>query len=180
MDSSIPLVACIALIVAAAWRDLRDRRIPNRLVFPGMLLALLLHVLLPSGGGLLFALQGLGLGLLLMLPLYVLRAAGAGDVKLVAMVGGFLGVRDLLGALFCIFIIGGLLAVAVAWKNGVWRRTLDNILSLFLGVAIKLGTRQLPSLDALPAPAAKLPYGVAIALGTIAYVAWQHFPGVRS
>ena len=73
----------LLLLLAASICDLRTRRIPNVLTFGGAALALLYSLAAPHHGvGPLRALGGLGLGLALMLPLYLLRAMGAGDVKL--------------------------------------------------------------------------------------------------
>ncbi len=78
-------------------------------MFFGAGLGLLLNSVLPEGYGFVSslpgalglwkALAGLGLGLLIMLPLYMLRALGAGDVKLMAMVGAFLGPNATIGAI---------------------------------------------------------------------------------
>ena len=80
----------IALLVIAAWSDLKARRIPNWLVLSGILAGLIANGLLPAGLGLnntfvpggigwVAALQGIGLGLAALLPLYLLKAMGAGD-----------------------------------------------------------------------------------------------------
>lgn len=53
-------------------------------------------------------------GLLVFMPLYVVSAMGAGDIKLMAVVGTFLGVKGvLLSALFTA-LAGGLLALGFA------------------------------------------------------------------
>ncbi|MEG0884092.1 MAG: prepilin peptidase, partial [Janthinobacterium sp.] len=96
---SLPALLLCILLTGAVWHDMRSRRIPNGLVFGGALAALLLHaVLTPGAGGLGLpaALGGLALGLALLLPMYMLRALGAGDVKLMAMVGAFIGPQQVL------------------------------------------------------------------------------------
>jgi prepilin signal peptidase PulO-like enzyme (type II secretory pathway) len=85
-----PFLALSLALAAAVVIDVRTRRIPNWLT--GGLAA--------GGFGLAFgggsvtpwqALLGLALGLALMLPGHVIGATGAGDVKLMAAVGAFLG-----------------------------------------------------------------------------------------
>ena len=61
--TSLPLLLLFALLGAAVWHDVRARRIPNAIVFPGMLAAFALHALVPAGYGL-FGAQAGGLGLL--------------------------------------------------------------------------------------------------------------------
>jgi prepilin peptidase CpaA len=69
----------LLLLLAAAICDLRTRRIPNALTFGGAATALLYSLTTSHhGGGFFWALGGMGLGLVLMLPLYLLRAMGAG------------------------------------------------------------------------------------------------------
>lgn len=156
------------LLAAAVWHDVRDYRIPNVLVATGMVLALLMHALLPPGEGFasdapgalgaLKALQGMGLGLAALLPFYLLGAAGAGDAKLMAMVGAFLGPLDGLAVVLCTFIAGA--AMAVVW--------------LMSGTAPARMVAQRGA-ERTPAGAgrrwhAKLPYSVAIAMGTLAWL----------
>src|SRR4051794_15864624 len=95
--ATIVLGLLCALLLNAIWNDVKSHRIPNRLVFIGAGMGLLLNTVLPEGYGFISALPGalgfwralvgLGLGILILLPLYMMRGMGAGDVKLVAMVG---------------------------------------------------------------------------------------------
>ena len=74
----------------ACATDLRTSRIPNLLTFSAAAAGLAWHAF---GGWapLASALGGLALGLLLFLPIYLLRGMGAGDVKLLAALGAWLG-----------------------------------------------------------------------------------------
>jgi hypothetical protein len=63
---------------------------------------------------LLVAIQGLFVGLVALLPMYLLRAMGAGDVKLMGLVGVFLGPLHVLGATLSILLVGGVLALVFA------------------------------------------------------------------
>jgi prepilin peptidase CpaA len=173
-----------ALLLAAVWSDVRTRRIPNRLVLLGVVAGLLLNTVLPQGYGYLSALPGalgfwkalagLGLGLCILLPLYMLRAMGAGDVKLMAMVGAFLGPNAMVGTILLTFIAGGALSLMAAMHYRTLGRLLDNVRTMLTASFFKLVLQQMPTLDAAPISAGKLPYGLAIALGTVAYIALEH------
>jgi hypothetical protein len=85
--------ALFLLLVIAAASDYHSYRIPNWLTLSGVLYALVCNALLQASPyeGLLWSLQGLLLCFALTLPLYVFTMMGAGDVKLITMVGAFVG-----------------------------------------------------------------------------------------
>jgi prepilin peptidase CpaA len=179
----LALLPLATLLLAAAWCDLKSHRIPNSLVFGGAVLGLLLNGLLPQGlgfnsvvpGGLGWweALQGLGMGLVVLLPLYWLHAMGSGDVKLMAMVGAFLGPSQVLGVLLGTFLIGGMMALAIALRAGAMLRLLKNMKLLVIDGVVKVSTGQVPTMDDLPESVGKMPYAVAIAAGTLGYLMWR-------
>ena len=81
----------VMLLVAAALSDISTRLIPNLLVGTGMVLALGSHFALSGVAGLVFSLKGLALGMVLLIIPFFMGGIGAGDVKLLGMVGAFLG-----------------------------------------------------------------------------------------
>src|SRR5689334_18399846 len=93
--SLLGLGACAAMLAAAVSCDLTERRIPNRIVLPGALAGLLLAAM-PGGIGVGSALLGMLAGLAVLMPLYLLGATGAGDVKLLASLGAYTGGAGLL------------------------------------------------------------------------------------
>jgi prepilin peptidase CpaA len=163
----------MALLVAAAISDTRTGRIPNWLVFAGAAYGLVYNALFPvfpRDIGILFAVGGLAVGLGVLLPLYVLRVMGAGDVKLMAMVGAFLGASATLNAVLATLIAGGVLAMVLALLNGTVVRMVRNVAMMFKGTLLTFATG-VGGLAVHGGPSAgKMPYGVAIATGTIAYL----------
>jgi prepilin peptidase CpaA len=131
---------------------------------------LIWHSFLPGRLGIEHALYGLGAGLLAMLPLYLLRATGAGDVKLMAMVGVFLGPREAIGAVLCTWVAGALIALAFAAMNGALIRMAHNLRVIFHSYCAKLAGVEGPTFDSRLDSAARLPYSVAIALGTASFL----------
>lgn len=159
----------IALLIAAAWSDYGTGRIPNALVFGGAFLGLAYNGMVPpvhtpAWQALVVAGTGMLCGLALMLPFYLLRAMGAGDVKLMAMSGAFLGYPDIVWAVLGSFLAGGALSLAYLAVKGELRRALGNIAAL--GIMASAGCA--PTLDARSS-AGTLPYGIAIAVGTIGF-----------
>lgn len=175
------LVLLGGLLGLAAWHDVRSRRIPNVLVFSGMAAGLFLHSFLSSGlgfasgflpGGLGFvaALKGLAMGFASFFPLYLLRATGAGDVKLMAMVGAFAGPLEVLGAVVLTFAAGILLALAVAFRKRVLRQMAHNLKIILYGGAAALSGAGFSLFASRPDTVAHLPYALAIGLGSGAWL----------
>lgn len=172
LSLEIKLALLVVLVAVAAGFDLKSRRIPNWLVLMGLIASFIFQILFNSSGSFSgFKAWGLGLlvGFGLFLPLYLLRAMGAGDVKLMAMVGAFLGPVSALGAVLMTLVVGGVLAIAVALWSGVLRHTLGNIRFVLTQTMLKT----LPGGVQLEAPAysaGSLPYAVAIAAGTLIHL----------
>lgn len=171
----------IGLLLAAAWSDYRTNRIPNALVFLGAILGLATNAMLPAApnsalSAFISSLEGLACGLALMLPFYLLRVMGAGDVKLMAMCGSFLGFPATLWAVLATFLAGGALSLAyLAWKGGL-RRALVNIFRLLQSALFGLAIGVKPTLAVeAESSAGTLPYGLAIAAGTIGYLILHQF-----
>lgn len=162
-----------ALLMAAAVHDVRSYRIPNWLTGGGLAFALIYTALVPPvyNAAWTWAPAGMLLGFATLLPLYLLRAMGAGDVKLMAMTGAFLGLQGTVFALLFTFVMAGLAAFAYAAWHGVTKRMLGNTRQVLneLALAGIGGTR--PALALQPGQSVgKLAYGVSIAGGTIASV----------
>jgi prepilin peptidase CpaA len=160
-------------LVCAAVIDSRTHRIPNWLVFSGALYAIVYNTMFPlwPNATVFLPLAGLSLGLALFLPLYLLRAMGAGDVKLLAMVGAFVGAGAVWQIALSSMIVGGVLAIVYVLLKGTAQRLYTNLSALFRASVIDTMTGTMPNLHvATSTSAGRLPYGVAIALGTIGYL----------
>ena len=150
------------LLVYAAYGDVRTRRIPNRVVMAVALPGIVFSVAFASvGSGLLRSAEGFGAGLLLWLPFYVAGWLGAGDVKLFAAAGLWLGPLRTLEAAVIAAVVGGVLAVVWMVVTYGMRRSAST-LSLAVSVPSILATTPSPE-----RARRTLPYGVALALGAL-------------
>jgi prepilin peptidase CpaA len=160
------LIFALVLGAAAFW-DIRDRRIPNSVTMTGLILALAMSLILKDLP-ITAALAGAGLALVLSFPLFALGGIGAGDAKLFTAVGAFVGPIGVLAVIIYGGLVGGALALADAARRGViipllWNTKNMAVHLLTLG---RYGERV-----TLATPGAQtLPYGVAIAIGGLA--AW--------
>src|SRR5438445_2863344 len=97
----------VAVAVCAAFTDITARRIPNRLTYPAMLAGLVWQVALHGWKGLLLSASGgLLFGGVLML-FHLVRAMGAGDVKLATALGCMAGVVGTPQLMFATAVAGG-------------------------------------------------------------------------
>ncbi len=169
-------VILICLVAQAAVTDLALRKIPNVLILSGLLLALMLHML----GGLHWApltqwAAGSVAGLFLFLPLYLLRGMAAGDVKLMAMVGSFVGPLMALKVAALAALIGGLMGLLMLLFNGRWRDGWRNVAAICKPLLLRSLGMPLQAVPLAPgASVGAMPYGLAIALATMAMVALAH------
>ena len=152
------------MLLLAVRSDLKAHRIPNPLVAWGALAALACSMA-PGGIGLAPALAGLFIGLLSLLPLYALRALGAGDVKLMAAVGAFLGPQALPFTLLATFVSGGVLTLLVTLYRGTAMRLLRNVRDMLSNACWRWPAARRRCWSRRLASAGKMPYALAIAAG---------------
>jgi prepilin peptidase CpaA len=158
------------LLVIACVTDVRWRRIPNWLVLTLALTGFAYSVWLdPWLTGLGRAMGGLSLGFGIWIVFFVLGAIGAGDVKLFAAAGAWLGPAGTWRAALVAAALGGVLAIAMLVRERRARQGLEKVM-------VSVSTRSLAPLAVDPASRARqLPYGVALACGALV-VAW--IPGI--
>lgn len=165
----------VILCCVASWWDLRTRRIPNGLTIPALVAALCLHGAHGAGQGLLLSACGALAAGVLLLPGYLLRFTGAGDVKLLMAVGAFLAFPMALTTGLVALLMGGLLGLLTAARFG----RVVEVLGRTLHVARWLAFRAAGAPLTAPSPSSlRLPFGVAIACATVVVVLIPHLGGV--
>lgn len=166
----------LLFVTAIAVSDLARRKIPNGWVVAGIATALVLQLWLSPERLPLDWLGGMATGFLLFLPLYVLRGMAAGDVKMMAMVGAFAGPWPALLICFATFLFGGLMAILMILWQGSWRACLRNMRQLLWPMIARAAGAPLAQAPLTPdASVGNMPYGLAIALGTLAVQIRDYF-----
>lgn len=154
------------LLALACISDLRTRRIPNVLTLSAALGALAFHFTTGGLSAMGWSLAGLVLGALLFFPMFALRGMGAGDVKLLAAVGAWLGPGQVAIVALATSIAGGVIAVIVALGYGYLRKAVSNLYVLLMHWRVA-GVRPLPELTLQGARGPRLAYAFPIAIGTV-------------
>ncbi len=170
MPNTLSLYLLLTILLLAVLVDLRTRRIPNLLIVSGFGLGLVCAVAQHGLTGLPHALGGATVAIVLLLPMFAMRAIGAGDVKLLAVVGSFAGPVAFLLVLLYTFLAGGILAIAVIVSTGRVAVVLDNLRLLVTTLSLRRygGDGALP--DMTVSTGARLPYALAIAVGALAWM----------
>lgn len=167
-DRTAAAFVLFVLLAAAVATDLKNHRIPNLLLWPALSLALMLHMM--SGGidGLITAGGGLALGLAMLLPLYAIGGMGAGDVKLLGIVGSFLGPWGAVVAGLATMMAGAVFGITVIVWRCVWP-VLELHAEQFLGLPdIGARTTSVSQSSGRRNHDTNIPYAPAIAAGTVA------------
>ena len=162
-------VVCI-LLIWAAYIDGKELRVPNWLTFPMVLSGLAYSAWVGGWAGLGDGLVGMCVGLATLLPLYAVGGMGAGDVKLMAGIGAWLGASATWNAFVVSVIVGAIMAVAmVAWRKS-WKKHCGNFSQIMLEFMTVKSPGELSRIAAERKPQMLLlPYGIPICVGSIAY-----------
>ena len=166
------LAGAVLLSLVAGWTDLRSRRIPNWLTVPGLLLGVAANTVLSGWGGLRDSLLGAGLAFALLLPFWLLKSLGAGDLKFAAALGAYTGPGHLIDILILSVFVAGVMALALV----IYKRRLLQTIKNIGHILVSLVTFRLPgSHVTLDNPdALTIPKGVALALTVVLYgIAWK-------
>ncbi|TWU49364.1 A24 family peptidase [Rubripirellula reticaptiva] len=161
------------VLVVAAVIDGKILKVPNWLTFPFIIMGWI-HCTIQGGfgtDGLLFSLLGTFVGMMCLLLLRNRGGMGAGDVKLLAGVGAWLGAIVTLYAFAATAIVGGIMAAIMIWRSGEWEKHFAMAHKIMHEWKTEK-PRELASIARERKPTMYLlPYGIPMAIGSIAYFA---------
>ncbi len=166
-------------LVLAAVIDGLELKVPNWLTFPMIISGWLFSAVAtiwtgdPWWVGISWSLVGTLVGLMLLLPAYAIGGMGAGDVKLLAGVGAWMHATHTFYA-FCVSaIVGAVLAIAMVLVQRGWRKHSNQFWLILTEILTIRDPNRLSEIAAnRKSSMLLLPYGIPIAIGTIAYFAW--------
>ncbi len=152
-------ILTVGILFVVSYFDIKWRRIPNFLTLPAIAVGFLSNLILNGVDGLKSSAFGFLLGGGIFLLLYILRAMGAGDVKLMAAVGALVGLKTMPSVLVLTIFAGGLLAVIKISKN-LYDHYIKDPKVIANGDSRPKGIKKTLFHGTIP-------YGVAISVGTI-------------
>ena len=172
IPSAVVWLVTIVLIEAAII-DGRQLRVPNWLTFHFAAAGLAYAAWAGGREGLVWSLQGAGVGLLTLMPLYAIGGMGAGDVKLMAGLGAWMGPAITVGAFAATAVAGGVIALGMIVMSGNLAKHWTTFQMLGNEILVIRDPSTLSARAAERKPTMTLlPYAIPIAIGSISYFAW--------
>jgi len=176
---SVPAVVVLICTAIAAMTDWHNFTIRNTITLPLICTGILYHAISSDTVWLLESIAAVCLvGTILFVP-YVLGVMGGGDLKLMAAVGAWLGIRQTLYVLIASSLVAGVYALVLLLQRGERKRTLLNLqvmyykfrtLSAHLGPDERIET----VVGREDRRRRVIPFGVMIALGVIIVLVWTN------
>jgi prepilin peptidase CpaA len=164
------VLVSVVLIVAAVI-DGYKLKVPNWITFPLIISGWIASGIVCGWTGLGWSLVGTAIGLLLLLPAYAIGGMGAGDVKLMAGVGAWLWGTVTFFAFCASAVIGGVIAIVMVLSQRKWGHHRAQFTALLSEFYVVRDPAKLSEMAAeRKSTMMLLPYGIPIAIGTIAYL----------
>lgn len=162
-------VILFCLLIVAAYTDITAGKVYNWCTFPALFSGLVINYWI--GGiregepNLILSLTGMAVAGGVYLIFYAARVMGGGDLKLMVAVGALKGFPFILWAIFYTSLMGAVLGLL----HLLWRGRLLAGLRGSLKMTVRFNRKDMTQaeLDDTAAAREKVPYGVAIAVGTI-------------
>ncbi len=169
-----PVKLVSVVLIVAAYIDGKELRVPNWITFPMVIAGLVFNTWLDGWAGLGAGMLGMVVGLLCLLPLYAVGGMGAGDVKLMAGVGAWLGAAPTFYGFAVSAVVGAVMAVImVLWKRDTKKHTTNFFMILSEWMEVR-NPKKLAEIAAERKPRMLLlPYGIPICIGCIGYFFYE-------
>lgn len=159
-------IVLFVVLAICVYTDVAARKIYNFVLLPACVSAMLYHFLTGGLGLGWWSVQGLLLGIVLLIIPFAMGGIGAGDVKLLGVIGALKGPEFVLIAFLAGAIVGGVMSAVYLIKQGKMLTILKNIgCNAFYLV---IGAPRIGVVDKNSPTAVTIPYGAAIALGAVA------------
>jgi len=167
-------ILCVVLIVAAVI-DVWKLKVPNWITFPLIIAGWIFWTSVHGWSGLGFTLFGTAVGLSLLLVPYAIGGMGAGDVKLLAGVGAWVGAATVFWAFCLSAMVGGLMAAAMMLYRRYFKgQSVDHFKHILFEFVYLRNISAISEAATLRKSSMMLlPYGLPLTVGTIGYFIWM-------
>jgi prepilin peptidase CpaA len=163
----------------AALLDLKRFRVPNRLTISVGLLGISFYAILFGWTGFVFSATGWITGFLLLITFFLIGVMGAGDIKLLAAVGAWVGPANSMRVCLIACLAAGVYSVAVCLARGRWRQSVRTSPADCRRVSASAGhVTMAPAVEELVLRENRrwrvLPFAPMIAVGVFVSAVWEY------
>jgi len=157
-------------LMICLYTDIRYKKIYNAVTFPAIVVAVVLNLYLYGLEGSMESIKGLLTGMALLFIPFAMGGMGAGDVKLLGVIGAFKGPEFVWITFLAMAITGGIISLAIMLKSKNFAFRLKAVFYTLLSLFSR--TPKIQMLDSIDSSSAlTFPYGIAITAGAaIAYL----------
>ncbi|MCR3923587.1 MAG: prepilin peptidase [Firmicutes bacterium] len=148
--------------------DLRERKIYNKVILAGLVVALIANIVLYGFlSAMMLVFSGMFTGIILLIVPFLLGGLGAGDVKMLGMIGAFTGTTMTVHIFFASALVGGIFALFTLLKEGRFRMRMQQMSKAFYCAVFARNSFYLEGLHERTVTVRAIPYGVALAAGVL-------------
>ncbi len=162
-------ILVIIILTICVITDIKERKIYNKVIFPSLVITLIMHIIINGASSISDFLFGFLVGLLLLIIPYFMGGIGAGDVKLLALIGAIKGPTFVVYSALYMAIVGGVIAIIILLYQNKLLFTMNNI--MLTSFTYKLGDQNSISIT----NGSSFPYAIAIAAGVIINMTYGGF-----
>lgn len=162
MNYKLKFITLMILLGYALITDIRNRKVYNKTILLGLCLGIIENAILQGRWGIINGLAGFLLAFILLIIPFSINGIGGGDVKLLMMIGFFMGYKFIIKDILIIFLIGGIISFSILIKEKKLILAIKNIVNYL--VSIILCKKILPVDDTITK--SSFPYVIAIFIGT--------------
>ncbi|MDY4079307.1 MAG: prepilin peptidase [Clostridium sp.] len=159
----LKIVLLIVITAVSAYTDLKENKIRNKYLLPSLILAFILSFAYDGLKGIKASIIGAIIPIVIFYVFYVMRALGAGDIKLYSVIGAIMGNKFLLYNILYTMIAGGIISIVLLIKN----KNLISRLKTFFNYMISFFKTGLILEYSNNEKGARFPFGIAIFFGTL-------------
>lgn len=177
-------ILLLVLLTLSVYFDWTQRKIPNKITMPAILIGVIWSTVNSGLDGFLFSVFGFLVGFAVFLLPYISGGIGAGDVKFMAAIGSLMGWRFTLASALATAIAGGLVVFVYLMIKGGIKKVFVDAFGLLIKPLLKfiymvtgrewfLGKQKYFTRAKSEKENEYIPYAIAIAVGTLSVLVFN-------
>ena len=156
----------LTTVIICLITDIREQKIYNKVLLPAFVIGLITNGVIHGFPGVTASLLGLLLGMALLILPFFAGGIGAGDVKLMGVIGLLKGPLFVFHVFLATAVVGGIIALILLARKKMMGETFHRLGTAFMSLLLMIPRGAV--LEGLQHPRAlAFPYGIAISIGTV-------------